>query len=95
MTSMESLLDRFHGNTQHAPKHTATMEDTRGAVTFIINMAAVHGLPLPGRNRTNKDERYLLLPSDMTKAFVYRKYSEQKCTLCGIPGHNKRSCPSK
>jgi len=52
------------------------MEDTQRAITFITNMASIHALPLPGRNRTNKDERYLLLPCDITKAFVYRKYKE-------------------
>ena len=62
-----------------ALKHTASMEDTQRAVTFITNMAAVHALPLPGRNRTNKDERYLLLPSDLTKAFIFKKY-EAACT---------------
>ena len=64
----------IHANTHCAPKHTASMEDTQRAVSFITNMAAVHALPLPGRNRTNRDERYLLLPSDMMKAFVFKKY---------------------
>ena len=73
----------------HGPIHIATMEDTRRAVAFITNMAAVHALPLPGRNRTNKDERYLLLPSDMTKAFVYRKYNDA-CTQDSVVPFQRR-----
>ena len=74
------VTPRIHANTHCAPKHTASMEDTKRAVTFITNVAAVQALPLPGRNRTNKDERYLLLPSDMTKAFVFKKY-EAACAM--------------
>ena len=46
---------------------------------FFRNMASVHALPLPGRYPTNKDEQYLLLPCDITKAYVYRKYGDA-CT---------------
>ena len=44
-------------------------------MSFITDMASIHALPLPGRNPTNKDERFLLLPCDITKAYVYRKYT--------------------
>ena len=55
------------------------MEDTKKAMSFITNMASIHVLPLPGRNPTNKDERFLLLPCDITKTYVYRKYRDA-CT---------------
>ena len=65
------VTPRIHGNTHRAPKHTTNME--------VTNMASIHALPLPGRNPTNKDERFLLLPCDITKAYVYRKYRDA-CT---------------
>ena len=83
----------IHGNTHRAPKHTASMEDTKRVVTFITNMAAIHALPLPGRKCTNQDERYLLLPSDMTIAFVYRKYRDA-CAEDGVSPFQRRKFES-
>ena len=40
------VTPRIHANTHCAPKHTASMDDTQRAVTFITNMAAVRALPL-------------------------------------------------
>ena len=73
------VTPRIHGNTHRAPKHTTSMKDTKKAVSFITNMASIHALPLAGRNPTNKDERFLLLLYDITKAYVYRKYRDA-CT---------------
>ena len=42
--------------------------------SFLRNFATVH--PLPDRVPGNFDERCVLLPSDMSKRFVYRKYKE-------------------
>ena len=36
----------------------------------------VHGLPLLGRMPNHRESDILLLPSDMSKSFVYRKYVE-------------------
>ena len=64
-----AISPRIHGNTKRRPKHGASFEDTTRAVTFIKNFAAIHAMPLPGRQRGNRDEKYLLLPSDKCKAF--------------------------
>ena len=87
------VTPRVYGNTHHAPKHTASMEDTNRAVIFVPNMVAVHALPLPGQNHTNKDEQYLLLPSDMTKAFVYWKY-RNACDKEGVSPFQRRKFES-
>ena len=75
MISMELLLVVMATHTVLQSTLQAWEVTTR-AVTFITNMAAIHALPLPGRNPTNKDECYLLLPSDINKAFVHRRYKE-------------------
>ena len=84
------VTPRIHANTHCAPKHTASMEDTQRAVTFITNVAALHALSLPGRNRTNEDECYLLLPSDMTKAFVSMRLHVRKTMLLLLRGKSLR-----
>ncbi len=70
------ITPRIHGNTKRRPKHGASYEDTTNAVTFIENFASLHAMPLPGRQRGNFDEKYLLLPSDMNKTYVHKKYIE-------------------
>ena len=89
ITTENGVTPRVHANTRRVPKHTASIEDTQQAVNFITNTAAVHALPLPGRNRTNKDERYLLLPSDMTKDFVFRQCILEWCLHVNILTHQK------
>ena len=44
--------------------------------SFLCNFATVHALLLPDRVPGNFDERRVLLPSDISKQFVYRKYKE-------------------
>ena len=43
---------------------------------FIVNFASAVALPIPGRLPNLKNERFLLLPTGMTKIGVYRKYVE-------------------
>ena len=64
-----------HGNSGRVPKHTCTFEQINEVKTFIENYASAHGLPVPGRLANTKD-KVLLLPSDMSKMFVFRKYDE-------------------
>jgi hypothetical protein len=64
-----------HGSTGRLPKHTCTMEQVTQVKTFIENYTSAHGLPVPGRLPNIKD-KVLLLPSDISKMFVFRKYSE-------------------
>ena len=60
------LAGRVNGNTKRLPINTTSQE----CVDRVL------GLPLPGRMPTHRDSDVLLLPSDMSKSFVYRKYVE-------------------
>ena len=64
-----------HGNSGRLPKHTCSIEQVQEVKSFIVNYARAHGLPVPGR-LPNAKGKVLLLPSDMSKMFVFRKYSE-------------------
>ena len=78
--SRHGVTPRRHGNLGRSPKHALSLAQTQSIVLFLCNFASVHALPLPGRVPGNFDERYVLLPSDMSKRFVYRKY-EEACSL--------------
>lgn len=71
----EGLTVSKHGNTGRLPKHTCTFEQVQEIKTFIENYACAHGLRVPGRLPNTKD-KVILLPSIMSKMFVFRKYSE-------------------
>ena len=76
------VIPRVHGNTKRLPSNTCSQEEVDCILTFIDTTASVHGLPLPGRMLNHRDSDVILLPSDMSKSFVYRKYvdaSEQAC----------------
>ncbi len=64
----------MHGNRKRKPWNAARFEDKERALTFITNYADVHALPLPGRLPRFKDYNVMLLPSETTKASVYREY---------------------
>ena len=69
------LSSRTHGNTKRLPANTTPFTVTKEIVLFICNFAAVHALPLPGRIPGQfSDDKALLLPSDMSKRYVYRQY---------------------
>ena len=70
------LLPRVHGNVKRLPSNTRPPEDTFRALGFIDNFSEVHGLPLPGRMPNHRDSDLVILPSDMSKSYVYRKYAE-------------------
>ena len=70
------LVQRVHGNTKRLPCNTSPQECTDHVLAFIDTTANVHGLPLPGRMPNHRDSDVILLPSDMSKSFVYRKYVE-------------------
>ena len=81
-TKLENLIQHFdkvglstrtHGNVKRLPKSALPFEDTNRLTTFVTNYARAHGLPLPGRLPGHQDKT-LVLPSDVTKAFVYDKY---------------------
>ena len=74
------LVSRMHGNTKQLPANAISLEKTKSIHHFIENFATIHALPLPGRlPHQFSDEKALLLPTHMTKRFVYRQYCEA-CT---------------
>ena len=66
---------RVHGNTKRLPANTTSQEDMQQAITFIDNIAEVHGMPLPGRLPNHRNSDIMLLPSDMSKRYVFQKYA--------------------
>lgn len=73
------LIPRMHGNTKRLPANTISLEWTKSIYNFIENFATIHALPLPGRlPHQSSDEKALLLPTHMTKRFIYREY----CMVC-------------
>ena len=71
----EGLTVSEHGNSGKLPKHSCTFEQVEEVKRFIENYARAHGLPVPGR-LPNAKNKVLLLPSDLSKMFVFRKYEE-------------------
>ena len=76
------LCPRIHGNTKRLPVNSLPKDDTEYLTTFITNYARAHGMPLPGRIPGHRD-KVMLLPSDITKVFVYNKYKEA-CIASGF-----------
>ena len=73
------LTPRIHGNTKRLPANTIPFTKTQSIIKFIEHFATVHALPLPGRLPGQySDEKALLLPSYMSKRYVYRQY----CQAC-------------
>ena len=66
---------RVHGNSKRLPANTTSREDVHQAITFIDNIAEVHGVPLPGRLPNHRNSDITLLPSDMSKRYVFEKYA--------------------
>ena len=78
--SQNGLIPRRQGNAKRLPSNTLPFSDTQDIVEFIRNFATVHALPLPGRMPgIYSKEKALLLPSEMSKRYVYRQYCEA-CT---------------
>ena len=77
------LVSRIHGNTRSLPANTIPLEWTQAIYNFIKNFTTVHTLPLPGHlPHQFSDEKALLLPTHMTKRYVYHQY----CTVCTQKG---------
>ena len=77
--NQQGLVSRIHGNTKWLPPNTVPFSTTRTIVQFITNFANVHALPLPGRLPGQSDNKALLLPTYMSKRYVYRMY----CKIVG------------
>lgn len=64
-----------HGNAGRSPGHACSGQDKDKIKTFIVNYAAVHGMPDPGRDlRHGKERLRILLPSILNYTSVHRSY---------------------
>ena len=70
-----ALCTRIHGNSKCAPANAIPYEGVHHLVSFIKNFSKAHGMPLPGRVPWHRD-KVMILPSDITKVIVYRKYRD-------------------
>ena len=71
------LVPRVHGNVKRLPPNAVSLAKTRSILQFISHFATIHALPLPGRLPGQfSDEKALLLPSHMSKRYVYRQYKQ-------------------
>ena len=81
---------RVHKNKGKSPHNVTSDSIIRHVKLFIENYATVHALPLPGRLPSHRDFRIMLLPSDITKAFVYRKFVDA-CASSKITAISRRT----
>jgi hypothetical protein len=72
----ETLTPPVHGNTGRTPVNAYNMYDRKKVKSFMLNFAAIHGLPDPGRDiRKGKGKLRILLPSIMNCKSVHQQYS--------------------
>ncbi|MCP4399219.1 MAG: hypothetical protein GY801_18195 [bacterium] len=65
----------LHGNAGRKPKHAYTAEEKQDVKAFIVNFAAMHGMPDPGRDlRKGKGTLRILLPTVLNDMEVHRIY---------------------
>jgi len=71
------LSSPTHGNVGRKPKHACTNEDKQSIKNFIVNFAAAHGLPDPGRDlRKGKGKLRILLPAVLNYRSIHRVYQK-------------------
>ena len=68
------VAPRTHGLTGKSPPNTTSFARVSSMLQYVRNLASSISLPLPGRLPNFRDERVQLLPTDMSKMAVYRKY---------------------
>jgi hypothetical protein len=67
----------MHGNAGRIPKHACSIADKLAVETFIVNFAAIHGLPDPGRDlRIGKGKLKILLPAVLNYRSIHRIYKK-------------------
>ena len=74
--NQEGLQSRRHGNFGRASPNSHSFETRQTIKTFIENFADNHGVILPGRIPSYRDQSIILLSSAETKLNVYRFYKE-------------------
>jgi len=68
------LTSRKHGNAGKSPVNVISPEREKNIVTYIQNYADENAIPLPGRMPRMCDYTVMMLPSDTTKAEIWKKY---------------------
>jgi len=69
------ITSTTHGNVGRTPNHACSESDKDEIKTFIVNYAAIHGMPDPGRDlRHGKGRLRILLPSILNYTSVHRSY---------------------
>ena len=66
---------RRHGNTGRCAANALSLNDERHVINFITTFAEYNAMPLPGRMPKMKDYTVMMLPSDVTKANLWRTYT--------------------
>ena len=74
---------RRHGNTNRLPSNTPSKEASEHIKKFVGNFAEVHGVCLPGRDPHRRDEKNVLIASNLSKSSIYNFYKES-CSKAGI-----------
>lgn len=68
-------LPPIHGNTGRKPDNACSESNKKEVVSFIMNFAAAHGLPDPGRDlQKGKRKLRILLPAVLNYVSVHRTY---------------------
>ena len=79
---------RRHGNVGKSSHNAFSISDEQSVISFISNYADYNAMPLPGRMPKMKDYTVMMLPSDVTKTNLWRKYSkacaEASCRAVGL-----------
>ena len=70
----QGLTSRVQKLSQSRPHNHTSFTVIERIKSFIERFADNHALPLPGRLPSHKDYRVMLLPTDMTKVFVFQQY---------------------
>ena len=69
------ISSTIHGNAGRSPSNACSEPDKNDIKTFIVNYAAAHGMPDPGRDlRHGKGRLRILLPSVLNYTSVHRSY---------------------
>lgn len=70
-------LPPVHGNKGRTPHHACSAEDKQDVGRFILNFAAMHGMPDPGRDlRKGKGKLRILLPAVLNYRSIHRDYQK-------------------
>ena len=75
--TFDSLIPPIHGNSGRTPTNAYNMSDKEIVPSFILNFAAIHGLPDPGRDiLCYKGKLRILLTEVMTYKSIHQQYSK-------------------